>query len=73
MPTSSLGLGLIILSVYSVLLPEYIYISKHEFPILEEKRDGSFETKIQYFFMDLLVHLKGEERQTVQWERRIPH
>ena len=48
------------LSVPSGLLPEYIHISKHELPILEEKRGGSFET---YLLMNLLVHLEGKERQ----------
>ena len=71
-PPSPSGLGFIGLSVPSGLLPEYIHISKHELPVFEEKRSGSAETTIRYLPMDLLVHLEGEERQTLQWERRTP-
>ena len=58
------GLGFIGLFVPSGLLPEYIHISKHELPVLEEKGGGFAETTIRYLPMDLLVHLEGEERQT---------
>ena len=58
------GLEFIGLSVPSGLLPEYIYIPKHELSVLEEKSGGSTKTKIRYFPLDLLVHLEDEERQT---------
>ena len=59
------GLGFIGLYVPFGLFSEYIHLSKHELSVLEEKRGGPFETTIRYLSMDLLVHLEGEERQTL--------